>query len=156
MQTGFQATKDLGDPAGIFMGERKYFFAFWHDPTTVISFLSISIFLGHPRQFSRTCVILKCELFGWFTLVYTFVNIAYDCWLVYPCGEFSMMLNISHSPLHIPLEILETDTKGENHCQNEKILALVVPHNKRNYFLNCLLLDFHTVILLLLQMIFGW
>ena len=31
---------------------------------------------------------------GWFTLVY-------HCWLVYPCREFSMMLNISHSPLHL-------------------------------------------------------
>ena len=64
MQTGFQATKDLGDPAGIFMGERKYFFAFWHHPATVISFLSIFISPWHPRQFSRACVILKCELLG--------------------------------------------------------------------------------------------
>ena len=57
---------------------------------------------------------------GWFTLVN-------HCWLVYPCREFSMMLNISHSPL-------QTDMKGGNHCQNEKILALVVPHNKRRLF----------------------
>ena len=58
-------------------GNVSIFFAFLHRPTTVISVLSIFISPWHPRQFSRTCGILKCEsvglplftIVGWFTLV---------------------------------------------------------------------------------------
>ena len=154
MQSGFQATKDLGDPAGIFMGERKYFLHFCTIPPRLSVSSVFLFFLGTlansqgPVWFWNASCLVGLPLFtlftivGWFTLV---VENFQWCWT----------LVIHHYIYWEPLEILETDMKGGNHRQNEMILALVVPHNKRILF-KFLLLDFHTVILLLLQIIFGW
>ena len=121
MQTGFQATKDLGDPAGIFMGERKYFFCILAPSHHGYQFPQYFYFSLAPSPILKDLWNFEVRV-GWFTLVN-------HCWLVYPCREFSMMLNISHSPL-------QTDMKGGNHCQNEKILALGVPQQKKVIFFN--------------------
>ena len=139
MQTGFQATKDLGDPAGIFMGEREYFFfAFWHHPTTVISFLSIFIPPWHPRQFSRTCGF--CNASCWFSFVELFTIVGW--FTLVENSQWCWTLVIHHYMYWEPLEILDTDMKGGNHCQNEKILF----NKTKEVFVKDSLLDFHTVI----------
>ena len=106
-----------------------------------------------PSPILKDMWILQCELLvglplfsfvklftivGWFTPVEN----SQWCWT----------LVIHHYIYWEPLEILETDMRGGNHCQNERILFNKI----KEVLFKDSILDFHTVILLLLQIIFGW
>ena len=70
MQTGFQATKDLGDPAGIFMGEREYFFLHSGTIPPRLSASSVSLFLLGTLANSQGHVDFAMRVVGWFTPVF--------------------------------------------------------------------------------------
>ena len=151
MQSGFQATKDLGDPAGIFMGERKYFLHFCTIPPRLSVSSVFLFFLGTlansqgPVWFWNASCLVGLPLFtlftivGWFTLV---VENFQWCWTL-----------VIHHYIY-RWKYLRLIRKEEITAKMKRFWHLLF-HTTKDFF-KFLLLDFHTVILLLLQMIFGW
>ena len=153
MQSGFQATKDLGDPAGIFMGERKYFLHFCTIPPRLSVSSVFLFFLGTlansqgPVWFWNASCLVGLPLFtplltmltivGWFTLVEN----SQWCWTL-----------VIHHYIY-RWKYLRLIRKEKITAKMKRFWHLLFHTTKDSFFK--LLLNFHTFILLLLQIILG-